>query len=235
MTAKRAFFKSCLLLLGVFLIGSLSSCNSGDTINKGNDDGKVQATEADGRDTATLAVNVAFRSFTASFGSPGAALTLDSDASALILQYLKNAISATSASNCTETTLPSPSGGSVTVNGSVGGSCAVAFSGDSTNGSVRANCTNYNDGSASADAQAVGLIGLNGSTTTTGTQSDFQLNNVTSKDLVLTLAAGHNCTAVVNLSAAVTIDNNTGSGSAAVTGCVKICGEPFDISGSETF
>lgn len=226
--------KNNIFILGFFCVaGTLWGCSQARP-NVGSND-STQATEADGRDTGTVAENVAFRAFTASFGSPGAALTLDDATGALILEHLKSALSAVSASNCVEGDLPSPSGNSVTINGSTGGSCATAYSGDASSGVARANCSNYNDGSSTSDAAVDGLIGVEGSATTSGTQSDFQFNSVTSRDLVLTLADGDNCSAVLNLSADVTIDNDTGSGSASVTGCVKICGEAFDVTGSEVF
>lgn len=223
------FFASCLAL---FSAGGVSGCNTDEIAGHGDDD-DVVGTEQDARDTATAAENVAFRAFTAAFGSPGA-LVLESQVG-LILERLKSAIEASSRSSCAEGDMPSPSGDDVTVNGSVSGACAVKYEGDASDGILRANCTNYDDGTDSGEAEVDGLIGAVGSAATVGSESTFTFSSITSDLLVLTLADGDNCSAVLNLSANVTINNDTGSGSAAVDGCVAICGEAFDVTGSEVF
>lgn len=230
------FFKSFILLLVVgtpLFFGGAGGCNEDELAGQGDDD-DVVATEQDAVDAATAAENVAFRSFTAAFGSSGAPLVLDQQA-ALILGTLKNALSASSRSSCPADEVPSPGGDDVTIMGSVRGSCAVKFEGDSTSGILRANCTNYHDGTDSGEAEVDGLVGVEGSSTVSGSVSTFTFSSITSNLLVLTLADGDNCSAIFNLSADVTIDNNDGSGSVAVDGCVTVCGEAFDVTGSETF
>jgi hypothetical protein len=218
--------------LAAAFAGGAAGCNTDEIAGQGDDD-DVVGTEQDARDTATAAENVAFRAFTASFGSPGA-LVLEARAG-LILEKLKSAIEASSRSSCAEGDVPSPSGDDVTINGSESGVCAVKFEGGASDGVLRANCTDYDDGADSGEAQVDGLIGVVGSVATAGSESTFTFSSITSNLLVLTLADGDNCSAVLNLSAEVTIDNDDGSGSVAVDGCVAICGEAFDVTGSEVF
>ncbi len=219
--------------LAAVFAGGTAGCNTDEVAGHGDDD-NVVGTEQDAEDTATAAENVAFRSFTAAFGSPGSALSLG-DAAGLILSHLKNAITAESISLCEEGEVPSPSGDDVTVSGGVGGACAVKFEGDSSDGVLRANCTNYDDGADSGQAEVDGLIGVRGGAATVGDESTFQFDAITSDLLTLTLADGDDCSAVLNLSADVTINNVSGSGSVNVDGCVSICGESFSVDGSETF
>jgi hypothetical protein len=219
--------------LAIVFAGGVAGCNTDEVAGNGDDD-NVVGTEQDAKDTVAAAENIAFRSFTAAFGSPGAALVTDEQAG-LILERLKSALTATTRSSCAEGDVPSPSGSDVTINGSVGGSCAVKYEGDPSDGILRANCTNYDDGMDSGEAEVDGLVGVVGSATTIGSESTFTFSSITSDLLVLTLADGDNCSAALNLSADVTIDNNTSSGSVAVDGCVAICGEAFDVTGSEVF
>jgi hypothetical protein len=220
------------VLAGVSLGGPMG-CNTNELAGHGDDDAVV-GTEQDAKDTATAAENIAFRSFTAAFGSPGA-LVLTEGQSDLILGKLKDAFSATTRSTCPAGTVVSPSGSDVTINGSVSGSCAAKFEGDSSNGTIRSNCTAYNDGTNSGEATVDGLIGAVGSTTTAGGESTFSFTTLTSNLLILTLGNGNNCSAVANMTSDVTVDNSTGSGSVSVGGCVAICGEAFDVTGSATF
>jgi len=224
------------IVFGSFLTVSLGGpmgCNTDEVAGQGDDD-NVVGTEQDAKDTALAAENIALRSFTAAFGSPGAALVTGDQAS-VILETLKNALEASSRSSCPKGNVPSPSGGDVTVNGGVGGVCAAKFEGDSSDGTVRANCTNYDDGTDSGEATVNGLIGAVGSAQTVANESTFNFSSVTSNLLTLDLADGDNCSAVVNLSADITINNNDGSGSVSVNGCVSICGESFDVTGESAF
>ncbi|HSA58726.1 MAG TPA: hypothetical protein VLJ37_03475 [bacterium] len=219
--------------LAAAFAGGVSGCNTDEIAGHGSDD-NVVGTEQDAKDTATAAENVAFRAFTASFGTPGSALDLGLNAG-LILGKLKDAIEANSRSSCAAGDVPSPSGDNVTVNGGVGGTCAVKFEGDASDGILRANCTRYDDGVDSGEAAVDGLIGVSGSAATVGNESTFTFSSITSNLLVMTLADGDNCSAVLNLSADVTINNDNGTGSVSMDGCVSICGEAFDVTGSETF
>jgi hypothetical protein len=232
MLRKLSFCLLTLAGLAAFL-GGAGGCDTNELAGHGEDD-NVVGTEQDAKDTATAAENIAFRSFTAAFGSPGPALVTDGQAS-LILETLKNAITATTRSSCEPATVPNPSGDDVTINGSVSGTCAAKFDGDASDGRVRANCTNYDDGTDSGEAEVDGLVGALGSTATIGDESTFSFTPISSNLLVLTLANGNDCSALVNLDTDVTIDNTDGSGSVSVTGCVSICGESFDVTGSDTF
>lgn len=241
----KRFFASVLTVVSLWIVscGGSMGCNTNEVAGHGDDDGVV-GTEQDAKDTAAAAENVALRSFTAAFGSPseavdalgspGAALVTDDQAN-IILETLKNAIEASSRSSCNPGTVPSPSGGDVTINGSVGGTCAAKFEGSAANGTVRANCTKYDDGTDSGEATVSGLIAAEGSATTVGNESNFNFSAVTSSLLTLTLANDNNCSAVANMTVDVTINNDDGTGSVAVGGCVSICGEAFDVTGSDTF
>jgi hypothetical protein len=232
MLRKLSFCLLSFASLAAFL-GGAGGCNTNELAGHGDDD-SVVGTEQDAKDTATAAENIAFRSFTAAFGSPGAALVTE-DQSAIILETLKNAITATTRSSCAAGTVPNPSGDDVTINGGVSGSCAAKFDGDASDGRVRANCTNYDDGTDSGEAEVDGLVGALGSTTTVGNESTFHFTPITSNLLVITLANNSNCSALVNLDTDVTIDNTDGSGTVSVSGCVSICGEAFDVTGSDIF
>ena len=232
MLRKLSFCLLSFITLAALFGGGAGGCNTDEVAGHGDDD-DVVGTEQDAKDTAIAAENIAFRSFTAAFGSPGALVV--QERSGLILEKLKSAITVTTRSSCPGGTVVSPSGGDVTVNGSVSGFCAAKFEGDSSDGTIRSNCTDYNDGTDSGEATVDGLIGAVGSTTTVGSESTFTLSPLTSNLLIITLANGNNCSAVANFSADVTIDNDTGSGSVAIDGCVTICGEAFDVTGSDTF
>ncbi len=225
-------FKSVTAIF-LFVVLLAGGCKTNELSGVGDND-DVNATGQDAEDTATAAENVAFRAFTASFGSPGA-LKLDQQ-SAVIVSRLKDAIVTDTISRCEADVLPVPSGSSdVNVNGSVGGLCAVRYSGDASSGTARANCTAYDDGENTGFAKVDGLIGIHGESTATEEESFLQFDTITSSSLELTLADGDNCSAVLSLTGDVTIQNATGAGTANLDGCVSICGEAFDISGSIVF
>jgi hypothetical protein len=229
----RIFFAGFLFVFTAFSLSGSMGCKSTELAGVGaNDD--VNATGQDAEDTATAAENVALRAFTASFGTP-VALKLDPHA-AVILSRLKNAIVTDTISRCEAPALPVPSGSSdVNISGSVGGLCAVRYSGDSSSGDARANCTAYDDGENTGFAKVDGLIGIHGESVATEEETFVQFDTITSSSLELTLADQDNCSAVLNLAADVTIQNATGAGTANLDGCVSICGEAFDISGSIVF
>lgn len=189
----------------------------------GDDDGDYSATAQDAEDTADAAGNVALSAFQASFGDVTA---LNAGRTASMRRGFKAALSAESITICDPATLPLPADSSNTrIDGSEGGSCNVFFSGDASNAVVRTNCTDYNDGDDGARATLLGLVGAQGSDTS------FQIS---SESLTITLANERNCTAVLNFSAQITV-NEAGGGEIAVDGCVRVCGESYSLTGSETF
>ncbi|HSA58728.1 MAG TPA: hypothetical protein VLJ37_03485 [bacterium] len=227
---------SGLLGLGAFMIalnlGSFAGCDSGSSGGGGTggaDDNSVIATSSDALDTSDAAVNLALSAFSAAFGSSGAALTLET------VQSFKSAIAATSSAECNEVGLPSVSGDSITLTGDVSGSCAVTSDGTSDSGELVANCNNYNAGSEAADAAIDGELGVEGSQTATAVQSTFDMNQISSNNLIVTLSDGSECSAVIDLAASETIVIATGEFTQSMSGCVRICGEAFTINGSETF
>jgi len=239
-----SFFRAILWIVFVCVMADLTAmsgvagCTAGDPHN-GKDDKSHSATAQDAVDTASAAGNLAVKAFLASFAGSGAALAMDNQAdgegaAGLIRDHLKNAFSANSITICDPAAFPVPSGGSVRITGSTGGSCNVAFSGDAASGQARANCTDFNDGDNGSRATLLGLVGVLGSSSTSGSQTAIDLTQVSSQNLSIALADTTNCTVVLNFSAQVT-ENADGTGSATVNGCVRVCGESYDVSGSSDF
>ncbi|HEX5037912.1 MAG TPA: hypothetical protein VFX30_12205, partial [bacterium] len=128
MLRKLSFCLLSFVALAALFGGGAGGCNTDEVAGHGDDD-DVVGTEQDAKDTAIAAENIAFRSFTASFGSPSEAVDalgspgalVTQERSNLILEKLKSVITATTRSSCPGGTVVSPGGGDVTVNGSVSG------------------------------------------------------------------------------------------------------------------
>lgn len=210
-------------------IGGSAGCDGTSTPSSGPDDGTVDATSNDALDTSEAAVNLALSAFIAAFGSSGAPLTLET------APTFKALIVATQTDDCNQVGLPSVSGDSITIFGDVSGDCEVTADGTLESGQLVADCVNYNAGIESADATIDGKIGVEGSQTANASQSTFDFNQISSDDLIVTLSDGSECSAVIDLSASDTVVFDTGEFTRSVSGCVAICGEAFNISGSESF
>jgi hypothetical protein len=215
----------CLAVLG-------TGCTAGVVIDTGADSSSettetgTSSTNANsvGNDLVTLAVSA--------YDSGAALLSvspLPSESNAIIFdeEFSRYDLSLEAGSACSSASVPTTTANTSTISGATSGSCAVTITGSGTTRSMRANCTNYDQGNS---VVLNGLLGLN--VTETDADADGAPASQTfiqgCESLTATVG-GTTCTVLCNQTESR--DNTTVTVSA---GTLSVCGSCFNATGSVT-
>ncbi len=227
------------LLFWSLSFGGSSGCSGSDVTQTATAEDAEEST-----DVMTLVVTQAINQITIDSG----ALSL----SGLVASSFKPQITATSSSSCDSEDVPSLasnadttslSGGDFSCGSLVGsGSCTVRSEDGDTADSLRGviDCNTLvvpTQGAGAGDGcENVGVdgrIGFEVDISNSATTVTYNITTISAEDLTLSLNSGNVCSVTSDLANVIVVDSTSGEGSSSASGCLSVCGETFNVSGTD--